>query len=191
MNSQQYLSVTAITLAAACAPSVQEAKAVKSVATVSRPKPLQSDCSNLDLTQKVGFSTVFEIEEKTFRYRINQKEKYYYDELYQCDKLQRPLPDHFMVMREFSGPKKDAMQINAVLAVHGEQMDYIPFWRDPSGTYSSVPGQSLPQPELEDMFSKGRLMLDHAKNLPGVCEKLLNYKPVIPNLAKSSESSAF
>ena len=172
----KYLYLTAAVLMS-CSPAVQPAK----VSTMPASKPTQPDCSNVNLTQKVGFATTFDVQGKRFRYRIAQKEKHYYDEIYQCDEQKRPIPDHFMVMREFAGPHKYAMQINAVLAVEGDNMDYIPFWRDPSGKFSSVPNQPLPQPELEDMFSRGIKMLDSAKKIPEVCKELLDYRVLSAN----------
>ncbi|MDP3698392.1 MAG: hypothetical protein Q8R47_02290 [Nanoarchaeota archaeon] len=177
MNPQNYLSIYAMVAAMGCAPAALSAKV-----PTPAPEPREPDCRSLDLTKKVGFSASFEVKGAgKFCYHIAQKEKHFFDELYQCDEQQRPVPEHFMVMREFAGPRKDAMQINAVLAVDGKNMDYVPFWRDPSGSFSSVPDQPLPQPELEDMFYKGRKMLDNAKRIPQVCKELLDYRMLSAN----------
>lgn len=176
MNTiQKYLSLTAI-LATGCSPSNQQTE-------VSTPEPApvltqEPDCRSLDLTQKLGFKATFlVVEVGKFCYRIGSKEKHLYDEIFRCDDLNRPLPEYYMVMREFSGPNKDSMQINVVLSVSNETMEYLPFWRDSSGKFSSLPLQSLPQQELEEMFYQGKQMLDQVREVPSVCKKLSEYKP--------------
>jgi len=161
-----------------CAPAVQQAKVNNTTpAPIITSKPTQPDCSKLDLTQKVGFSTSFPVPGgETFCYGIFSKENHFYDKIYSCDQEGRPLPDHYMIFREFSGPNKDYMEIKVVLEVQGELMKDVPFWQDSSGKVTSVPGQPV-SPELGEMFSKGRMMLDYTRKVPQVCQQLLEYKP--------------
>ena len=171
----KYLPLTAALLVG-CSNSVQQAKTTTPTPTITT-RPTRPDCSKLDLTQKFGFETSFLVEGAgRFCYGIFSKENHYYDKVYECDKERRPLPDHYMIFREFAGPNKDYMEIKAVLAVSGELMDYVPFWQDSSGKVTSVPGQPV-SPELGEMFSKGRKMLDYTRRVPQVCQQLKEYKP--------------
>ena len=174
MNTK-YLSLAALLVG--CSNAAQQTKVTTPAPTLTiTAKPAAPDCRNLDLTQKVGFSTRFDADGDKYCYRIDRKENHFYDQLYQCDEQYRPMSDNFMIAREFAGPRKGEMQINAVRAVEGDNMDYIPFWRDPQGKITSVPHQKI-QPELEDMFYRGRKMLDMTKNHPYVCLELLDYNP--------------
>ena len=173
MNTK-VLSLTAALLLG-CSNAVQQAKTTTPTPTIAI-KPARPDCSKLDLTQKVGFETSFLVEgARRFCYGIFSKENHYYDKVYECDKERRPLPDHYMIFREFAGPNKDYMEIKVVLAVSGELMDYVPFWQDSSGNVTSVPGQPVSN-ELAGMFQNGRKMLDYTRKVPQVCQGLLEYK---------------
>jgi len=153
-----------------CSPAAQSTK-------VLSPEPQKPDCSSLDLTQKVGFATSFTVGGEKSCYRIRSKENHYYDYFSNCDEQGMPLPERLEIMREFAGPKVGSMQMNYILSVSGKKIEYIPFWRDTSGKISTVPFAPIPE-DLEDYFHRGSMMLDQAKNLPEVCQQLLEYKPV-------------
>ncbi|GEM_PF-4778330 len=139
------------------------------------PQLSQPNCSSLDLTQKVGFSTAFTIDEKRFCYGISAKENHYYDRITRCDTQGMPLPQQGIISREFAGPRKDAMELLYIQEIDGDNVKYIPFWREPSGEVSTVPTQSVPE-NIGQVFQKGRKMLDVLKTTPEICQQLTEYK---------------
>lgn len=150
-----------------CSPAAQQTKV-----PTEEPAP---DCSSLDLTQKVGFSTSFIVDEIKYCYRITNEENSYSEVIFDCDDQGKPLEGHAVIIRNFTGPEKGYMQLLAVLKVSEEYIDYISFFREPSGGISTLPFAPVPD-NLEELFSKGGRMLDQTKNVPQVCKELLEYK---------------
>jgi len=137
---------------------------------------IQLNCSSLDLTKKVGFSTSFIDQGEKWCYNIMSIEGVYSDRIYNCDNKKKPLPGTVMVTREFTGPRKDFMQLNHILNVSENTIVYEPYWREPSGKIGTFPFVDIPK-NIEQEFTRGSARLDRAKNLPEVCQQLLEYKP--------------
>jgi len=180
-TSHKYASVTAL-LAMGCSSSTQQAK-------VNNPEPVEPDCSSLDLTQKVDFSTSFTFGEDRFCYRISSRGEHYFDAIGNCDEQGRPLPKSVIVIREFAGPKAGYMESKVFLDVSGDSMDYILFNRELSGKINllnshntpvaNVPDsieQLLQNGTMEQVFQNGAELLDQIKNYPAVCKELVKYK---------------
>ncbi|MDO8511133.1 MAG: hypothetical protein Q7S55_03120 [Nanoarchaeota archaeon] len=182
MNTfHKYASVTAL-LAIGCSSSTQQAK-------VNDPVPVEPDCSSLDLTQKVDFFTSFTHGEDRFCYLISSRGEHYFDAIGNCDEQERPLPKSATVTREFAGPKVGYMELKLILAVSGYSIDYIQFYREPSGeigtniaqnspmfSYPDDIGQLLQNGIIEGLFQSGVSILDETKNYPPVCKELVRYK---------------
>lgn len=141
------------------------------------PEPVQPDCSSLDLTQKVGFSTSFMDDGKNFCYKIQSRGAYFFDSLWQCDAQGKQLSEQLEFIRDFAGPGKGEMDINYILNVSETRKEFIPFVRKTSGEiYSPLPFVDVPK-DMETYFQQGAKMLDQAKKVSEVCKKLLEYKP--------------
>ncbi len=169
----KYLSLTTALLAINCSPAAQQTK----VSTQAEPAQ-KYDCSSLDLTQKVGFTTSYVSNGETFCYDISYEEGRHYDFIAFCDERKMPLPGYATVLREFAGPEKGLIELRVVLEVSGDSIEYIAFVREPSGEISTLPGipKELFPENLGQLFSNGAKMLDQAKNVPEVCKELLEYK---------------
>lgn len=174
-TSGKYLPLTTILLAMNCSPSVQQAE-VKTKPEVTVTAKQEYDCSNLDLTQKVGFFTSFTYRGERFCYHISSNDEHYYEGIADCDELGRPLPEHVVAVREFAGSKKGFMQLNMVLEVNGNTVNYLPFYREPSGEIRARFPESPVPHNLEQLFYLGGKKLDTVKNFPQVCKELLEYK---------------
>ena len=160
-----------------CNPSTQQKKTYDTSSTpLTIPVPIQADCSSLDLTQKVGFSTSYITDENKFCYKIVSNGAYFFDSLSLCDAQGRPIPGYLEFIRDFAGPKKGEMQINSILQVSDTRKEFIPFWREASGKISTILFRDVPK-DMESNFQHGAKMLDQARTLPEVCQELLKYKP--------------
>lgn len=183
----KYVSITAL-LTAGCSASTPQAKVEP--AKVQHPEPVEPDCSSLDLTKKVDFSTSFTFGEDRFCYRISSRGQHYFDAIGNCDEQGTPLPKSATVIREFAGPKAGYMESKVILDVSGDSMNYLLFNRELSGKINlldshntpvtSVPAsieQLLQDGSMEQIFQNGAELLDQIRYHPAVCTELMKYRP--------------
>lgn len=183
----KYLSLAAaLLLSCSTTPQIKAPAQEKLPARESAP-----DCSSLDLTQKVGFSTSFTFGGDRFCYHISSRGEHYFShDIGTCDEQGRPLPKSVMVTRKFAGSKAGHMQSKVILDVSGDSMEYIQFYREPSGKISLLDPQNTPVADvpygielllqngtMEQLFQNGAKLLDQMRYHPPVCKELVMYKP--------------
>ncbi len=135
-------------------------------------EPEQPDCSSMDLTEKVGFSTkVNPGSEHEGCYKINSGGGQYFEYFALCSP---PVPGNRECYRSLAGPDKGQIELQYVSDFMG-LLGYTSFIKTLSGEIKSPDGAEIPS-DAEQGFKLCEELLNWALQVPKVCSELQEYK---------------